>query len=107
VRATAVASIARIGTEAAIAPLDRAAHDADPLVRLEAVRGLGAVPLPKTLERLRALAAAGDVDLRVAAIEQLGTRKDRGAVTLLRKISQDPVESLRNAARQALEAIGA
>jgi hypothetical protein len=45
--------------------------------------------------------------MRLAAIDQLGACKDKGAISLLRKIAQEPVESLRAAARRALTAIGA
>lgn len=107
VRASAVVAAARIGTEAALPIVDSGAKDPDALVRLETIRALGLLDLPDALERLRQLAVAGDLESRIAAIDRLAERKDKGAIALLRKIAQDPVESLRMAARRALEALGA
>jgi len=107
VRATAVVAAARIGTDAALAVVALGAEDPDPLVRLETVRAYGQLGIPQSLDQLRSMAAAGELAIRIAAIDQLGARKDRGARPLLLKLAQDPVESLRVAARKALEAIGA
>jgi HEAT repeat protein len=56
---------------------------------------------------LRELAAEGNLASRIAAIDQLGALKDRGSIALLRKLAQDPVETLRAASRRALDKIGA
>ena len=107
VRAAAVVAAARIGTAAALPIVSTGTKDAEPLVRLETVRALGLLDQPEALARLRELATAGDLASRIAAIDQLGARKDRGAIALLRKLARDPVETLRSAARRALETIGA
>jgi len=68
---------------------------------------LGLLDQPEALARLRELAAEGDLASRIAAIDQLGALKDRGSIELLRKLAQAPVETLRAAARRALQTIGA
>jgi len=107
VRAAAVVAAARVGTPAALPIVSSGAKDADPVVRLETVRALGLLDQPEALARLRELAAEGDLASRIAAIDQLGALKDRGSIELLRKLAQAPVETLRAAARRALQTIGA
>jgi HEAT repeat protein len=106
VRLAAVDAAGRIGTDAALPIVSAALSDADASVRRQAVTSLGLIGTPAALERLRALAATGDVESRVAAIDELRDRKDRGALEVLRKASQDPVERIREASRKALQAIG-
>jgi HEAT repeat protein len=106
VRLASIESAGRFGNDRALAILDVGLADPDPSVRRQAVRSLGQVASPGALARLRRVAGAGEVELRVAAIDQLRERKDRGSKDVLQKASQDPVERVRDASRKALQAIG-
>jgi HEAT repeat protein len=105
VRLLVAISAARIGTESALPVLDLLRRDGDVHVRLETIRAIGSLPFPGALSSLREEAARARGPVRIAAIEQLGARRDRESAALLRRYLDDPDESLRVAARRALEEI--
>ncbi len=107
VRGIAAQAAGKIGTSRCFEVLDPALADKEAIVRIEAVRALGGVDLRDALPRLRRALKDSDPKVKIEAIGQVGTRKDEKAVPALRRALSDPSESVRKAARAALDRIQA
>jgi len=100
---TLMAGLATLLLTAATAP------GLEPAARIEQLKAKAATG-QKGAPALVAALKDPQQQVRVAALELLATVKGRAAVpdiALLRKLAQEPVETLRSATRRALQAIGA
>jgi HEAT repeat protein len=78
----------------------------DPAVRAAAVRALAELPEPAIGELGRFATSDAEVDVRVAAIEALGSSQKPGAVPTLSQTFAEPRREVRQASGRALLAIG-
>ena len=78
-------------------------RETDPLVRLEVVRTLAALPGPAVAATLRQAAKDSDADVRVAVCKSLGKRRDAVASEVLRdRLAADTDLDVRLAAAEGL-----
>jgi HEAT repeat protein len=103
IRRAAVIALAHGAGELVEEALDIALGDADPIVRLEAVRALAVQDSASAMARL-ASAATEDADglVRRAAVIALSSFDDREAKVAIRKASRDADPAVQDAARRIL-----
>ena len=108
VRASAMTGAAAIGGRKALEILEKGSADSEIVVRISCVRALGSSGAAGARAILRRLAGdeEGDLNVRVAAMTELGELRDRESIPLLRKARRNDAEAIRTAAQSALSAIG-
>ncbi len=105
VRTAAALALAEIGDGAALrALLDARSDDGSPDVRNAAAEGLAGWDFDALLS---ALEDAADPSQRAAAAQLMGERGLTGAIPALTRALADPAADVRDAAREALERLGA
>jgi HEAT repeat protein len=102
-----LAARADLGAPAGRSELSASLESRDPTVRAAAVRALARLPDQRALDDLSRYATLDqDVNVRVAAIEALGARKEPDAVPLLARTFGAEDRRIRQSSARALAAIG-
>lgn len=97
---------ARLGEPATRTELESYLHAKDPAIRTAAIRALATLPDAGIGDLGRYATEDGDVEVRVAAIEALGSAGKPEAVPMLSKTFAEPSRALKQASARALLAIG-
>jgi HEAT repeat protein len=101
-----LAARARLGAPADKAELRRYLDSKDPKLRAAAIRALAALPDAGVSDLGRYATGDKAVDVRVAAIEALGSTKQPAAIPTLSQTFGEPIREVRQASGRALLSIG-
>jgi HEAT repeat protein len=107
IRVRAIYTLGVLRATEGVAPLGEIIRrDRDRTVRGEAARALGAIGAPEGLSALIVAASDADFFVREQAVIALGKLRVTAAVPILRAVQQgDPMQHVRDAAREALAGI--
>jgi hypothetical protein len=103
VRANAVEALWNVDTPATRNILDKAVKDKHHRVAINALFGLWLLRVPGTAERMIAMASSGSPQYRAAVAWAMGQSGELMFEAHLHALASDPAESVRNAARLALQ----